>query len=91
MHDLAVHVKEGFFFCVGLLSRKLCTFLCFRLALLHSVPYLFFLYSSPWSLCTIFDAILFNRDEGLSVSSSANVFFFGDLNVHHMDELIYSG
>ena len=79
-------------FCTGLISRKLCGFLCFQLALLHSVSYFFFLY---WSLslllCLVFDSISSNVDEILFINPSANVFVFGDLNVHHKDWLTYSG
>ena len=39
----------------------------------------------------VFDSISFNIDEVLSINPSANVFFFGDLNVHHKDWLTYSG
>ena len=38
-----------------------------------------------------FDAILSNIDEVLSVNPCANVFIFGDFNVHHKDRLTYSG
>ena len=66
--------------------------LCFRLALLHSLSYFFFLYRSPSSsLCTVFDSISSNIDEVLSINPSANVFVFGDFNVHHKDWLTYSG
>ena len=76
-------------FCTGLISRKLCRFLCFRLALLHSVSYFFFLYRSPSSsLCTVISS---NIDEVPSINPSANVFVFGDFNVHHKDWLTYSG
>ena len=68
------------------------SYLCFRLAFLHSVPYFFLLYQSPSSsLCTVFDAISSNIDEFLSVNPSANVFVFGDFNVHHKDCLTHSG
>ena len=66
-------------------------YLCFWLALLHSVSYFFFLYRSPSSaLCTVFDSISSNIDEVLSINPSANVFVFGDFNVHHKDWLTYS-
>ena len=53
---------------------------------------LFFLYQSPSSsLCTVFDSISSNIDEVLSINPSANVFVFGDFNVHHKDWLTYSG
>ena len=41
-------------------------------------------------LSIVFDSILFNIDEVLSMSSSANVFIFGDFNIHHKDWLTYS-
>ena len=38
----------------------------------------------------VFYAISSNMDEVLSISSSANIFIFGDFNVHHKDWLVYS-
>ena len=56
------------------------------------MSYFFFLYRSPSSaLCTVFDSISSNIDEVLSINPSANVFVFGDFNVHHKDRLTYSG
>ena len=67
------------------------SYLCFRLALVDSVSYLFFLYRSPpLSLCTIFDDISCNIDEVFSINLYANVFAFADSNVHHKDWLTYS-
>ena len=67
-------------------------YLCFPLALLYSLPYFFFLYRSPsLSLCTVFDSISSNIDEVLSINPSANVFAFGNFNIHHKDWLTYSG
>ena len=43
------------------------------------------------SLCTVFDSSSSNIDEILSINPSANVFVFGDFNVHHKDWLTYSG
>ena len=93
MHGLAVSVKEGLPFARDLsLENSADSYLCFRLALLHSVSYFFFLYRSPTlSLCTVFDSISSNIDEVLSINPSANVFVFGDFNVHHKDWLTYSG
>ena len=78
MHGLAVYVKEGLPFARDLsLENSADSYVCFRLALLHSVSYFFFLYRSPsLSLCTIFDSISSNIDEVL---------------VHHKDWLTYSG
>ena len=93
MHGLAVYVKEGLPFAWDLsLENSADSYLFFRLALLHSVSYFFFLYQSPsLSLCTVFDSISSNIDEVLSINPSANVFVFGDFNVHHKDWLTYSG
>ena len=92
MHGLAVYVKEGLPFARDLsLENFADSYLCFQLALLHSVSYFFFLYRSPSSaLCTVFDSISSNIDEVLSINPSANVFVFGDFNVHHKDWLNYS-
>ena len=93
MHGLAVYVKEGLSFARDLsLENFADSYLCFRLTLLHSVSYFFFLYRSPSSsLCTVFDSISSNIDEVLSINPSANVFVFADFNIHHKDWLTYSG
>ena len=92
MHGFAVYVKEGLPFPRDLsLENSSDSYLCFRLAFLHSVSYFFFLYRSPSSaLCTVFDSISSNIDEVLSINPPANVFVFGDFNVHHKDWLTYS-
>ena len=41
-------------------------------------------------MCKVFDSISSNIDEVLSINLSANVFVFGDFNVHHKDWLTYS-
>ena len=89
MDGLAVYVKEGLPFARDLsLENSAGSYL---LALLHSVSYFFFLYGSPSSaLCMVFDSISSNIDEVLSINPSANVFVFGDFNVHHKDWLTYS-
>ena len=92
MYGLAVNVKELLFAQDLSLKNSPNFYLCFRLALLHSVSYFFFLYQSPSSaLCTVFYSISSNIDEVLSINPSANVFVFGDFNVHHKDWLTYSG
>ena len=92
MHGLAVYVKEGLPFAWDLsLENSADSYLCFRLALLHSVSYFFFLYQSPSSsLSMVFDSISSSIDEVLLINPSANV-IFGDFNVHHKDLLTYSG
>ena len=42
-------------------------------------------------MCTVVDSISSNIDEVLSINPSANVFVFGNFNVHHKDWLTYSG
>ena len=84
-HGLAVYVKEGLPFARDLsLENSADSYLCFRLALLHSVSYFFFLYLSPSSsLCMVFNSISSNIDEVLSFNPS--------VNAHHKDWLTYSG
>ena len=93
MHGLAVYVKERLPFARDLsLENSADSDLCFRLVLLQSVSYFFFLYRSPSSaLCTVFDSTSFNMDEVLSINPFANVFVFADFNVHHKNWLTYSG
>ena len=77
--------KEGLPFAQDFISleNSADSYLCFRLALLHSVSYFFFLYQSPSSaLCIVFYSISSNIDEVLSINPSANVFVFADFNVH---------
>ena len=92
MHGLTVYVKEGLPFAQDLsLENSADSYLCFQLALLHTVSYFFFFYRSPsLSLCMVFDSISFIIDEVLSINPSANVVFI-DFNVHHKDWLTYSG
>ena len=89
MHGLAVYVKGWLFGWDLSLENSIDYCLCSRLALLHSVPYFFFLYRSPFfSLYTIL--ISPNIDEVLSVKPSANVLVFADCNVLYKDWLNYS-
>ena len=93
MHGLAVYVKEGLPFARNLsLENSADCYLCFQLALLHSVSYFFFLNQSPSSsLCVIFDSNSSNIDKVLLMNLTANVFVFVDFNVHHNHWLTYSG
>ena len=59
----------------------------FRLSLLNSLSYSFFVIYHILR----FDSISSNVDEVLSINPSANVFVFGDLNVHHKDCQTYFG
>ena len=93
MHSLSVYVMERLPFAWDLsLENSMNSYLRFQLALLHSVPYVFFLYQLPSaSLCTVFYSVPSIIDEFLLINPSANVFVFGDFNVHHKDWLTYSG
>ena len=95
MHGLAVYVKEGVFFAWDLsLENSADPYLCFGLALLHLVSYLFFLYWSPssLSLCRVFYSIWSNIDEVLLINPSTNAFVFGDFDVdQNLFCLTYSG
>ena len=92
MHGLAVYVKEGLPFAWNLsLENSADSYLCFQLALLHSMSYFFFLYQSPSSsLCMVFDSISSSIDEILLINPSVNVFVFRDFSIHHKDWLTYS-
>ena len=91
MHGLAVYVKEGLPFAWDLaLENSADSYLCFRLASLHSLPYFFFVYwSLSLSLFTVFDSISSNIEEVLLINPST-VFVLGDFNVQHKDWLTYS-
>ena len=93
MNGLAVYVKKGLPFAWELsLENPADSYLCFQLALLHSVCYFFFLYQSPsLTLCTVFDSVWSNIDEVFLINPSVNVFVFGDFNIHHKDWLNHSG
>ena len=93
MHGLAVYLKEEVPFAWDLsVENSADSYLYFRLALLHSEFYFFYLYRPPSSsLYPIFDAISCNIDEVLSINPSANMFIFGDFNIHHKDWLTYYG
>ena len=92
MHGLKVYVKERLSFAQDLsLENSADSYLCFRLALLHSVSYFFFFQRSPSSsLCMVFNSISSNIDKVLLINPSTNGFVFGDFSVHHKDWLTYS-
>ena len=85
MHGLAVYVcnslpipRESRF------QSSHHSFMCFHLALLHTISYLFFLYSSPsFQDCTLIDVVSENIDKIPSSCPSANIFVFSDFNTHH--------
>ena len=66
-HGVAIYVRGGLPFARDLsLENSADSYLCFRLALVHSVSYFFFLYQSPSSsLSTVFDSVSSNIDGSL--------------------------
>ena len=65
--------------------------MCFRLALLHSTTYTFFLYRSPSSpSCSVIEAVSSNIDKALVLQPSANIMVCGDFNAHNTDWLVHS-
>ena len=91
IHGLAVYVK-GLPFAQDLSLENSADSYLFFDWLYFSMSYFFFLYQSPSSaLCTVFDSVSSNIDKILLVNPSANVFVFGDFNIHHKDWLTYSG
>ena len=84
MHGLAIYVKEGLSFAQNIsLENSADSYLCFWLALLHSVSYFSFLYQSlSLSLCMVFDSTSSIIYEVLLINPCANVFFFGDFKIH---------
>ena len=91
MHDLAVYVKEGLPIAQDQSQENFAnSYLCFRLALVHSWSYFFLYWSPSLLLYMFFDSMSSNIDQILSINPSANVFVFGKFNVHYKDWLIYS-
>ena len=90
-----LHIFYSFIICKYFLWRNIPTYLPTYLPTFlptYSVSYFFFLYRLPSSaLCMVFDSVSSNVDEVLSINLSANVFVFGDFNIHHKDWLTYSG
>ena len=72
MHCLALYMKDGLPFAQNLVLENSADCQCFRLALLYSVSYFFFLYQSLLSLWTVFYVILSNIEEVLLMNLSTN-------------------
>ena len=54
------------------------------------MSHFFLCQTSSLPLCTAFDVFSSNIDEVLPINPSANVYVYGDFNVHHKDWLNYS-
>ena len=91
MHGLPVYVEEGLPFAWDVsLENSADVYLCFQLALLHSLSYFFPLLITFFIFVHGFYSISSTIDEVLSINPSANVFAIGDFSVHHKDWLTYS-
>ena len=77
---------------MGLVTRKHCGFLLmFSTGFTSLSVLLLFPLWITYFLCTLFNSISSSIDEVLLISSFANVFVFGDFNVHDKNWLTYSG
>ena len=92
MHGLGLYVRDNLPIArEPSLEDSKESFMCFRLSLLHSTSYLFFLYRSPSShCCSVIDTVSSSIDNALLLHPTANIFVFGDFNIHHSDWLKYS-
>ena len=72
LYNLAGSLKKGLPFARDLsLENSADSYLCFRLALLHSVSYFSFLYWLPSSfLCTVFDFSFFYQNDILKFTNN---------------------
>ena len=91
VHGLEVYVKKVLLFVPDLsLETSADSYLCFWLALLHSLPYFFFLCPSPYSsLCAVFSANSSDIDEALLIRPSANAHHRNWLNSSNGSDIIF--
>ena len=92
MHGLGVYVKSNLPIArEPILEDDNESYVCFRLALLHSTTYIFFLYRSPSSSsCSVVEAVSSNIDKALILQPSANIMVCGDFNAHNTEWLGHS-
>ena len=92
MHGLGVYAKSNLpIACEPTLEEDNESYMCFRLALLHSTTYIFFLYRSPSSSsCSVVEAVSSNIDKALILHPSANIMVCGDFNAHNTEWLGHS-
>ena len=92
MHGLGVYVKSNLPIAREYtLEDEKESFMCFRLALLHTTTYIFFLYRSPSSSsCSVIEAVSSNIDKALIHQPSANIMVCGDFNAHNTEWLSHS-
>ena len=92
MHGLGVYAKSNLPIArESTLEEDNESHMCFRLALLHSTTYIFFLYRSPSSSsCSVVEAVSSNIDKALILHPSANIMVCGDFNAHNTKWLGHS-
>ena len=91
MHGLAVYVNEGLPF-AQTYHQKTLQIYTYVFDLIYLTQCLTYFSSIDNLLCLYAQfLILFHLTQALSVSPSANVFVFGDLNIDHKEWPIYSG
>ena len=92
MHGLGVYVKSNLPIArETILEDENKSDMCFRLALLHSTTFIFFLYRSPSSSsCFVVEGVLSNIDKALILQPSANNMVCGDFNAHNIKGLCHS-
>ena len=91
MHCLGVYIKDGLPCARDTSHEDLNSpFMCFRMALLHSTTYLFFLYRPQNEGSSVLNSIAEQIDNILTHHPSANICVFGDFNVHHVQWLVHS-
>jgi len=92
MHGLGVFVRDTLPIArVPDLESPNHAFMCFRVALLHSTTFIYFLYRSPSSPdCSVLGSVSDSIDKALSEIPSANFVVCGDFNVHHVEWLRHS-
>ena len=91
MHGLGVYIKDGLPCARDTSHEDLNSpFMCFRMALLHSTTYLFFLYRPQNEGSSVLNSIAEQIDNILIHHPSANICVFGDFNVHHVQWLVHS-
>ena len=75
LKDFVIPIWKGFFFAFDSFENSYF-YLCLQLALLRSVPYIFFPFGTTHHplLCTyLFDAVLSNKDKVILINLSANI------------------
>lgn len=92
MHGLGVYLRDSLPITrVSELEDINLPYMCFRLSLLHSTSYLYFLYRSPSSQdCSVIQSVSDSIDKALNLHHTANIFVFGDFNAHHQGWLKFS-